>query len=118
VVFLNGDVAMSNDRQLRSDSDTYAEIKRRNQIRKQSGLPPLELQQELDRIHQVRQRRAFEQWMRSPLRYRVEQKLLLRVRRRRDNPSWSPTGVLSGGGWAFHATLIKQMQWLRKRLGG
>jgi hypothetical protein len=55
--------------------------------------------------------------MRSPLRYRVERNLLERLRRRLNNPNWEPTGILSGGGWAFHIALVKQMRKLRDRLG-
>ena len=108
---------MSNDRQVSSESEIRAAVASRNTLRRQSGLPPVELQQELDRIHHVRDYRAFEQLMQSPLRYRVEQKMLQRRRRRLNNPNWQPTGVLSGGGWAFHTVLVKHMQKLIVRLG-
>ncbi|MEH2564089.1 hypothetical protein [Bradyrhizobium sp. AZCC 2289] len=107
---------MGNDRQLPSDFETYAAVEQRNLIRRQAGLPPVDLQRELDRIRQAQERWAFEQWMQSPLRFRVEQKMLQRIRRRPNNPSWKPTGMLSGGGWAFHAVLTKQMRKLRARL--
>jgi hypothetical protein len=32
-------------------------------------------------------------------------------------PDWQPTGVLSGGGLAFHVALKEQIQKLRARLG-
>ena len=107
---------MGNDRQIPSDIETYAEVESRNRLRKEAGLPPVELQQELDRIDQARERRSFEQLMQSPLRHRVEQKLLLRLRRRLNNPTWTPTGVLSGGGWAFQVALVKHMRRLVERL--
>lgn len=109
---------MSNDRQLPSDIETYAAVESRNQLRAQSGLPLVEPQQELDRIRQVRERWTFDQWMQSRLRYRVERKLLQRIRQRLTDPTWKPTGRLSGGGWPFHAILVKQMRKLRERLGG
>jgi hypothetical protein len=109
---------MSNYRQLPTDIEALAEVEAGNRIRKQSGLPLVEPQKELDRLHQVREHRAFEQWMQSRLRYRVEQKLLMRVRRQRNNLTWTPTGFLSGGGWAFHTVLVKQMRKLRERLVG
>jgi hypothetical protein len=109
---------MSNDRHVPSDTEALAAVKRRNRLREQFGLPAVELKQELDRLHQIRERRALEQWMQSPLRYRVQQKLLLRLRRRSNNPSWEPTGFLSGGGWAFHILLVKHIQKLRVRSGG
>jgi hypothetical protein len=102
--------------QLPSDIEALADVKSRNNFRRQFGLSPIELQKELDRIHQARERRTFKRWLQSPLRYRVEQKLLRRVRRRLNNPNWEPTGILSGGGWAFHIELLKQMRKLRERL--
>ena len=104
------------DQRLSCDSGMLAEIETRNKFRREYGLPPVDVQQELERARQVREREKFEQWMQSPLRYRVEQKLLLRIRRQRSNPTWTPTGMLSGGGWAFHAALVKQMRRLRARL--
>jgi hypothetical protein len=109
---------MSNDRHVPSDIEALAAVKRRNRLREQFGLHAVDPQHELDRLHQVRESRALEQWMQSHLRYRVRQKMLLRVRRRTNNPSWEPTGFLSGGGWAFHILLVKQIQKLRVRLGG
>jgi hypothetical protein len=109
---------MSNDRQLPAgDDETLALVGIRNRLRTQFGLPPVELERELDRIHHFRERQEFDRWMKSPLRYRVEQKLLQRLRRRLGNPRWTPTGVLSGGGWAFHVALVRQMRRLRDRLG-
>jgi hypothetical protein len=107
---------MSNVRQLPTDIEALAEVEAGNRLRKQAGLPLVEPQTELGRLHQVRESRKFEQWMQSPLRYRVEQKLLLRLRRQRNNPTWTPTGFLSGGGWVFHTMLVKQMRKLRARL--
>src|SRR3954452_9396898 len=104
---------MSNDR-LPSETEIRAEVASRNALRRQSGLPPLDLQHEIDRYHDVQQHCAFQQWMESPLRHRAEQKLMLRMRRRFNDPQWKPTGVLSGGGWAFHAVLVKHM---RKLIG-
>jgi hypothetical protein len=43
--------------------------------------------------------------------------MLQRRRRRLNNPNWKPTGVLSGGGWAFHTVLVKHMHKLIVRLG-
>jgi hypothetical protein len=108
---------MGNDRQLSTDIETRGAIETRNLIRRQAGLPLVEPSRELDRFHKVQGQLAFEQWMQSPLRYRVEQKLLERMRRRLSNHDWKPTGVLSGGGWAFHIVLIKQMKKLRVRFG-
>jgi hypothetical protein len=108
---------MSNDRQLPSDIETRGAIETRNLIRRQAGLPLVEPSNELDRIRQAQERLAFEQWMQSPLRYRVEKKLLERMRRRTNRPNWKPIGMLSGGGWAFHTILVKQMRKLSTRLG-
>jgi hypothetical protein len=73
---------MSNDRQLPSDSEIVGKVRSENELRKQHGLPPLDVSRELDRIHQVRERQELDRWMTSSLRYRVQQKLLQRIRRR------------------------------------
>jgi hypothetical protein len=103
---------MTNDRPFNIEA-----VASRNRLRTQFGLPPVEPDRELDRIHEFRERQDFERWIHSPLRYRVERKLLQRLRRRINNPDWQPTGILSGGGWAFHVTLVRQMKKLSARLG-
>jgi hypothetical protein len=103
---------MTNDRPPNMEA-----VASRNRLRKESGLPLVEPQQEIERIYEFRERQDFERWMQSPLRYRVERKLLRRIRRRINNPDWTPTGVLSGSGFAFHVALVKQMRRLRARLG-
>lgn len=107
---------MSNDRQVPSDIEFRIEIEGRNQIRRQAGLPPVVHSHEYARMRQFQNEQEFEQLMQSQLRYRVEAKLLSRTRRRINNPAWVPTGMLSGGGWAFHVALTKQMRKLAKRL--
>jgi hypothetical protein len=83
---------MSNDRQLPSDGEIVDEIRSQNELRAKVGLPPLELEREIDRVHEFRERQEFERWMYSPLRYRIQQKLLRRIRGRINNPDWQPTG--------------------------
>jgi hypothetical protein len=65
-----GNVATTDDRQSNMEA-----VASRNWLRKESGLPPVEPQQEIERIYEFRERQEFERWMQSPLRYRVEQKL-------------------------------------------
>jgi hypothetical protein len=110
-----GDAVVENDTEPKSDIEVIAALEVRNGIRKQSGLPEVEEQYELNRISKLREQYSFERWMESPLRYRVEHNLLMRVRRRANNPDWEPTGMLSGGGWAFHVALVKQMRKLKER---
>lgn len=109
---------MSADRQTSSDIELRASVDSRKRIRMSSGLPLLDPERELHRAHIVQENRMFELLMKSPLRYRVEQKLLMRVRRQIKNPTWKPTGNLSGGGLAFHSLLIQQMQRLSDRFEG
>ena len=115
--FPKGRCGLSNDGQLPSNSEIVDEIRSRNELRTQFGLPPVELDRELDSIQQFRERQDFERWIHSPLRYRVQQKLLQRIRRRLKQPDWQPTGFLSGGGFAFHVELVKQMKRLRAQFG-
>jgi hypothetical protein len=45
----------------------------------------------------------------------VSEKLLNRMRRRRNDPNWRPFGMLSGGGMAFELGLTRQMEKLWSR---
>jgi hypothetical protein len=92
------------------------QIEQRNQLRQEAGLPPVSVSAELRKLYQHQRHAEFEQFFyTSPLRKRVEHKLLSRLRRRFNDPTWVPTGVLSGG-WAFHAEVRKIMRriWLKQ----
>jgi hypothetical protein len=83
-------------------TEVRAEIDRRNRLRAEVHLPSLSMAHELRRIYNAERQADFEAFINtSPLRKRVEAKLLARIRRQRHEPEWRPTGVLSGGGWAF-----------------
>jgi hypothetical protein len=93
-----------------------AETERRNALRSDARLPRLSSAGELDEARRKHERAEFERLMRSPLRARVEEKMLARVRRRRNDPSYVPTGMLSGGGLVFYAAVRGQMRRLFPRL--
>lgn len=84
-------------------------IDQRNRLRLAAGLPPVDVEGELNKILAAITAHEFDGWLRSPLRYRVEAKMLVRARRVRNNPNWKPTGMLSGGGYSWHASVRKQM---------
>ncbi len=87
------------------------EIEERNRIRAEAKLPPVSITAELRRLYEVHRQNEFEQFFQSsPIRQRLEQKLLNRGRRLRGEPDWIPTGMLSGGGWAFHAHIRTVMK--------
>jgi hypothetical protein len=80
---------------LREDDHTVhidyarAEIEQRNLIRREAQLPPVSVARELRRLYQLQRRTDFEQFFQtSPIRQRVEQKLLHQMRRLRDDPQW------------------------------
>jgi hypothetical protein len=50
-------------------------------------------------------------------RRRIYEKMLARERRRRGDPYWAPTGMLSGGGLCLGAQVDKQLMKLYCRLG-
>jgi hypothetical protein len=86
------------------------DIEGRNRIRVEAKLPMVSVAAGLRHLYKVHQQSEFEQFFRSsPLRQRVEQKLLNREGRLRGEPDWRPTGMLSGGGWAFFARTRKIM---------
>ncbi|MBU3889719.1 hypothetical protein [Methylosinus sp. KRF6] len=90
----------------------------RNRLRVEAGLPQLSAEGELQRLSETERRKAFDEFFESsPLRQRIEEKLLNRVRRVNNDPDWRPTGALSGGGWAFYLSARKRMRsiWLRRQ---
>jgi hypothetical protein len=97
------------------------EINHRNQLRAEVQLPPLSMAQELRKLYNAERRAEFEAFFNtSPLRERIEAKLLARIRRLRGDPEWMPTGFLSGGGFAFNVRTRKVMSRIwraRRRLG-
>jgi hypothetical protein len=67
-----------------------AEIENRNEIRREANLPSVSIPGELRRLYQHRLQTDFEQFFQiSPIRKRVEQKLLTRIRRMRGDPDWT-----------------------------
>jgi hypothetical protein len=94
------------------------EIEERNRIRIEAKLPLLSVVAELRRLYEVQRKKdyeqrggEFEQFLQtSPVRKRLEQNLLDRGRRLRGDPDWKPTGMLSGGGWAFYIRTRKIMR--------
>jgi hypothetical protein len=80
-----------------------AEIEERNRIREEAQLPPIPVAAELRKLYQLHRKNEFEHFFQtSPLRTRVERKLLQVARRMRNDPDWIPTGVLSGGRLGFY----------------
>src|SRR5947209_16815280 len=87
------------------------EIKKQNRIRAEAHLPLLSPAKELRRLYEADRERQFEDFLRtSPLRKRVEEKLLPRLRRLRGDPQWRSTGFLSGGGFAFSIRVRRTMR--------
>jgi hypothetical protein len=69
---------------------------------------------ELRKLYDADREAAFEAFFNtSPLRQRVEAKLLVRFRRQLHEPEWKPTGMLSGGGLAFclHTRKLMRRIW-------
>jgi hypothetical protein len=83
--------------------EVTADIEERNRIRAAAGLPLLSVAVELRKAYEFHRQNEFEQFMQpSPLRRRVERKLLGVIRRQLNDANWVPTGVLSGGRWALY----------------
>jgi len=85
-------------------------IEQRNQLRFEFALPTLSMAHELRKLYDAEREAEFRAFLNtSPLRQRVEAKLLARVRRQRQEPEWKPTGFLSGGGFVFNVRTRKVM---------
>ena len=88
-------------------------IRRYNLLRLKTGLPPISVEEEIDRMRDamIMAKAEFEQLMyRSPLRQHVSEKVLNRIRRQRNDSSWRPSGVLSGGGLGFELDVNRRME--------
>ena len=95
-------------------------IRRYNLLRLKTGLPPISVEEEIDRMRDAMTmaKAEFEQFMyRSPLRQRVSEKVLNRTRRQRNDSGWRPSGVLSGGGLGFELDVNCHMEklWSRRQ---
>jgi hypothetical protein len=82
------------------------EIEERDRLRRSVGLPRLDRSYEYARLRNIlrlERATAFGNWCRDnpELCERGEAKVLARARRKRGDPSWRPTGYLSGGGLDF-----------------
>jgi hypothetical protein len=92
------------------DGSARAEVLDRNRIREAAKLPALSVEEQLQRMKAAYDKNRFEEFMRSPLKQVVEQKLLARMRRRGGNPEWRPSGFLTGGGYLFYLRVRKVMK--------
>jgi hypothetical protein len=93
-------------------------IRHYNLVRLKAGLSPIAMEEEIDRIRVAKSKAKIEFLYfvyHSPLRQRVSEKLLSRMRRRRNDPNWRPFGMLSGGGMAFELGVTRQMEKLWSR---
>ena len=93
------------------DKITAHLIDKRNRLRAAANLPLVSVEEELHRMEEAERQKALSDFIHnSRIRKRVEEKLLHRTRRRLNNPEWCPTGVLWGGGLAFHAAVNRRMK--------
>ena len=97
------------------DARARAEVFDRNLIRAAAKLPVLSVEEQLERMKTAYDQHRFEEFMRSPLREIVEQRLLDRTRRRGGDPEWLPTGFLSGGGSLFYVRVRRVMRRLYRK---
>jgi hypothetical protein len=96
------------------------EIEVRNRVREEAQLPSVPVVREIRRLYELHRQNDFEEFFQtSPLRIRVEEKLLKVTRRMRNDPRWVPTGVLSGGRLGFYIWTRKLMMriWKMQQTG-
>jgi hypothetical protein len=91
------------------------DIAERNRFRQEAGLPLLSFLKEFRRLKTVTDAKKFRTFAEAH-RGRIYEKMLARERRRRADPHWAPTGVLSGGGLWFATQVDEQLTKLYSRL--
>lgn len=91
--------------------ELIAQIDERNRLRIEAGLPLLSVASEVRKIYEARRAQDFERFVEtSPLRKQIEDEILARERLARHDPDWKPTGMLSGGGWAFYLEVRSRLR--------
>ena len=91
--------------------ELITEINERNRLRLEAGLPSLSVAQEVRKIYEARRAQDFEHFVETtPLRGEIADELLARQRLARHDPDWKPTGMLSGGGWAFYLEVRRRLR--------
>jgi len=91
--------------------ELITEIDERNQLRLEAGLPLLSVAKEVRKIYDARRAQDFEHFVETtPLRRQIEDELLARQKLARHDPEWKPTGMLSGGGWAFYLEVRRRLR--------
>lgn len=92
--------------------ELIAQVEERNRLRLDAGLPMLSVAKEVRKIYDATRALDFERFVQtSPLRQRIENELLESARRALHDPDWKPTGMLSGGGWAFYVEVRSRLRW-------
>lgn len=87
------------------------EIEKRNRLRAKAKFPLVSVEEELRRYEEAAIQKERDDFVHSsPLRQRVSDKLLNRIRHRLKNPEWRPSGVLSGGGYAFYVAVNNRLR--------
>ena len=86
------------------------EVRERNSLRASAGLPPINLDDELEKAEAVEYEKSFEEFFESsPLRQEIEARVLADMRRQHGDENWKPAGMLGGGGMLFHARVRNAM---------
>jgi hypothetical protein len=93
-------------------------IRQYNLLRVRANLPPIAVQEEIDQMREaiLRAKKEYDDFIhKSQVRERVEEKLLNRIRRNRNDPNWRPFGMLSGGGLGFELDVTRRMERIWRR---
>lgn len=86
-----------------------AEIARRNELRREVGLPLLSIPRELRRMKTAEADADFARFSEA-FRSRVAEETLGQIREQLGQPDWKPQGMLSGGGMAFEAEVSRKLK--------
>jgi hypothetical protein len=98
--------------------EVRSKVAARNALRSEANLPLLSAEDEVRKAcaHHA-DVQFYERFMQTPLRKRVDAKMLARLRRRYGE-DFTPRGMLSGGGLRHHAMVENLMRKLYERFYG
>lgn len=106
---------------MRNRKQIIQDIEDRNKFRSEVGLPLYSVKDEADKICQAESWKEFREWAEKyPDRAKVMGDVLQEAREARGDPSWVPTGALSGGGWAYRNRVREKLRqiWEQEREHG
>ena len=96
---------------MRTKEELINEIENRNKARAEAGLPLVSIPKEVEKISEAERYRDYTDWYNAnpTLRAKVGEEVLQTYRKDLHDPTWVPSGWLSGGRAGYSLAVQKRM---------